>query len=58
MHICPQTARSAVSGASGIQELRITLKKPHPILLLFKKVTFAAVFMTLYLHIYYEKTHL
>lgn len=47
MHIYPQTARIAVLDAIGIQELRITLKKPHPLPSLNKKVTFAAFFRTI-----------
>lgn len=58
MHIYPQTARIAVLDAIGIQELRITLKKPHPLPSLNKKVTFAAFFRTIIYIFYYEKAHL
>lgn len=58
MHIRPKTARIAVLDAIGIQELRITLKKPPPLPLLNKKVTFAAFFRTIIYIFYYEKAHL
>lgn len=58
MHIGPQTARTAILRAAGIQELRITLKKPHPLPPLNKKVTFAAFFRTIIYIFYYEKAHL
>ena len=58
MHIRPQTAHMAVLDAIGIQELRITLKKPYHLPCLNKKVTFAAFFRTIIYIFYYEKAHL